>query len=490
MPSREVFIKRAVSEVLNGRVATPLRGMRGVGKTTILGEIVTRLRENGRFVVAVPGEESGPLAIQAAIAEAAGLRDLPRPPPQDLFRYLATDRQIDFLVLAIEGADRFSTKTFHYLSLLLDLSNTGTVKVQLVLFGALGPWPGLVGPDLTRLRDEMMSVDVLWPLDRAEAAAYVQGKFLGPDQPHHKLSSRVLRDVLDHADGIPARLDELTRSSLAGEPPPHRAGWTWDELSASFHPTNRPLSYAAAAACLVAAVGVAGWQLEQRYGADTATDAAMPDAAPTEIAASRPAPAIPTLPPRARVSPVPRPAEIAVDKSADPPAVANTQVAVPSPAAPPPAVPVPPPRQVDPPAAQMASLAPASLPLPFAAPSHIPVPLAVRPASPPAIEPWPQLPLLEPSGAPAPQKSFLTDMAMASISHGRRGPGLILLAQGGDTMRLLYTKVYRGLVPPPYAEVVALNPEPIRRGAMMVFPEPPNGWTAGNPTIANNRPAN
>ena len=59
-----------------------------------------------------------------------------------------------------------------------------------------------------------------------------------------------------------------------------------------------------------------------------------------------------------------------------------------------------------------------------------------------------------------------------------RGHGLVLVAMAGDTMDNLYQRVYRGLEPPPFTEVVAANQLPIRQGSLVVFPEPPHGWSA------------
>ena len=58
------------------------------------------------------------------------------------------------------------------------------------------------------------------------------------------------------------------------------------------------------------------------------------------------------------------------------------------------------------------------------------------------------------------------------------GQGLVLIASAGDNMANLYKRVYRGLQPPPYREVIAVNREPIRQGSLVVFPEPPHGWSA------------
>lgn len=67
--------------------------------------------------------------------------------------------------------------------------------------------------------------------------------------------------------------------------------------------------------------------------------------------------------------------------------------------------------------------------------------------------------------------------ALADRASSRRAPGLVLVARRGDTIHALYAKVYRGLTPPPYKEVVAANHAPLKPGAVVVFPAPPNGWT-------------
>ena len=54
--------------------------------------------------------------------------------------------------------------------------------------------------------------------------------------------------------------------------------------------------------------------------------------------------------------------------------------------------------------------------------------------------------------------------------------GLMLIAGPKDTMPSLYARVYRGLTPPPYATVAAINQIPLKPGALVTFPEPANGW--------------
>jgi hypothetical protein len=58
-------------------------------------------------------------------------------------------------------------------------------------------------------------------------------------------------------------------------------------------------------------------------------------------------------------------------------------------------------------------------------------------------------------------------------------PGLLLVAKPGDTLESLYQRIYRGVTPPPFSTIAALNPEPVRPGAIPTFPEPVNGWAMG-----------
>ena len=59
-------------------------------------------------------------------------------------------------------------------------------------------------------------------------------------------------------------------------------------------------------------------------------------------------------------------------------------------------------------------------------------------------------------------------------------PGLLIRARSGETLQTLYLRVYRGLTPPPFASVAAINPERIRPGDILTFPTPVNGWAERN----------
>lgn len=186
---------------------------------------------------------------------------------------------------------------------------------------------------------------------------------------------------------------------------------------------------------------------------DAAPGAAITPQAPPETASSAPpSPAsdpslVPGTPPapstEAAAAPVQEPAIAASPDQATTP--------VPGPNPPEPAAPDAPAPAVTPPAPnenRLASTPSITIVAPHAAPSTAePVPTPLR------EEPEEQSPA-QPNGA----------------------PGLVLVARAGDTMPDLYAKVYRGVRPPPYAEVVAANRLPLRAGAIVVFPMPQGGW--------------
>ena len=81
--------------------------------------------------------------------------------------------------------------------------------------------------------------------------------------------------------------------------------------------------------------------------------------------------------------------------------------------------------------------------------------------------------------AQLPSQTVLANFIEPVDEHaGRGGPGLVLVAAAGDDMRMLYDKVYRGVTPPPFPAVLAVNRSPLRPGGLVMFPEPPHGWSS------------
>jgi len=90
--------------------------------------------------------------------------------------------------------------------------------------------------------------------------------------------------------------------------------------------------------------------------------------------------------------------------------------------------------------------------------------------------PEPSVAMSAPAPVPAPTPPAAEAEPAAPDVEG--GPGLLLEAKAGETLQTLYEQVYRGAKPPAFAAVAALNPQPVRPGDILTFPEPPTGWGA------------
>jgi hypothetical protein len=104
---------------------------------------------------------------------------------------------------------------------------------------------------------------------------------------------------------------------------------------------------------------------------------------------------------------------------------------------------------------------------PAASPPDIPVAAATL-STPPAVMPPPK--------TPEPEK---VSLSAQPDTQRFSAPGLLLVARPHDTLETLYERVYRGVRPPPFAEVAALNPAHFRAGDTLIFPVPSNGWPNG-----------
>ncbi len=54
--------------------------------------------------------------------------------------------------------------------------------------------------------------------------------------------------------------------------------------------------------------------------------------------------------------------------------------------------------------------------------------------------------------------------------------GLVLVVRPGDTLPMLYARVYRGSRRPPYSSILSINSSRIKVGGTVVFPAPAEGW--------------
>ncbi len=184
--------------------------------------------------------------------------------------------------------------------------------------------------------------------------------------------------------------------------------------------------------------------------------AETPRPAPTAVASATPEPPIPSAPAVAADSPPASPTRPAL------PPIRNADVSAPALAAP-----ASPPRLPD-----ILPETQASPALPAVA-AGSPPPLAASAA--PTLVATLNDPTSTALAAQAAPVAPVAEFAPRPTSHNG-GPGLVLVAQRGDTLQSLYDSVYRDRHAPPFTSVLAANPRPFKPGAIVVFPEPLGGW--------------
>jgi type II secretory pathway predicted ATPase ExeA len=443
-PSREALLRTVISYVFEGRVIVPIRGARGIGKTMLARSTAARLQAGGWVAILSEGSRRSPMDVHRALAAAAGLTFDPIPSPQIIFQHLTNAEEHYPITLVIDDADNLSCKVYRYISLLLAFAKFNGFKLQLVLFGENGSWPGLADGDLVALHRDMVSTDFILPLSEKEAGVYLSTIGGGPGGSH-QLGRAAMRCVLKDAKGVPGRLDELTLLALEGHA---RYGWARllrDYIALIPRYQGRPWHYATTAAIVLAVIVTAGVQLEQPMQSPEPVIERIDanDLSSVSGAALSPTPPIVQDDEFERMT-------AALDMSRASPAaepiIASEFGSAPAASATPP----------------IAEAAPAITdgskdPVQTNAKTPVAVPQTlVPPAEPDTL--W----------KPEPGPAF----------DARRLSGLLIVAQPGDTVASVYHKIYRGVLPPPFAEVLAINKMPIKPGNLIVLPEPPQGWSS------------
>lgn len=110
------------------------------------------------------------------------------------------------------------------------------------------------------------------------------------------------------------------------------------------------------------------------------------------------------------------------------------------------------------------------------------IPLTDRRPPDPALTQPPPIASAQPDPAAKPEADAIRGPATSApqseqyASRQASEPGLVLIARRGDTLRELYASLYRGVDPPPFENVMAINPKPVVPGTVVLFPAPAGGW--------------
>lgn len=519
------LINSVVEDVAAAPVVIAVRGEPGVGKTSFVNMLSFEFQSRGMLVVSLTGALHGPMQLQSLIGDAVNVEIGGTSNPEQIAEALRGMPGVNRLVLLFDDADALPATIFHYLSLLVKIFQYETAALDIVLVGKTGLWPGLEERGLEDMRRACFSRHTILALTKDETKAYLSHKMELAGRPLRRvMTPAAVAALFEQADGVPARLERLTKLALVhgyGKARRVTARRVRQALSAGPNaaPTARPImalmaSRIAAALVVVLVTGatvVAVWHRSPvaqvapqagvaRSAADTTESARLSGPVPFQAVepstakafealgtagASLPVPDLPLAPP------VPAPEVAAISEAALAPEAAPAPVAAPeaasAPAVPDDAMPtqtaaaeVPdPPMPADEPAPAAPVIASASIPPPDNA-----VPSTGTPAG--TVPPTPATAPPTNTGLPAPDRrayrnttvihGHASEEPRPSVHESHGGPGLVLVAGARDSMAKLYAKVYRGVTPPPYSEIRAANPRPMKPGTLVIFPEPPNGW--------------
>ncbi len=488
--SQAQVVDQVLTDVATDPGVVTVRGHRGVGKTSISQLIALALRRHGVLAVELTGGRQNPLQIQTLIGQAAGIGAAERLTPDQLARELPSRLGQNGIVLVIDDTQHLSEAEYRYLLLLRAALGFTRIGFGLIMVGSAGQWPVMDTTDLRTLWPDNVARHIIFPLREAEAPALLQHRFRSAGRPvTDVLTPAALRALVQEAEGMPGQLAALTRAAMAAAYARRRRRVTlrtlWPSLSADSGRGKlvwlslRVPAIAAACLLLAAAAGT-GYVLQQEPGGLWRTDLQevrvqlaagldtvvalvgldAPIAPPSPVSASPAVPAVPALSPRLQPTVPVRPRIASIEPAAPPAAAPDAVPPSGSPfhpslgnagAVPPASMTIPAPPEPSGGTSRFDPIQSTSLPPPARPQTrNLPPPIALSQAAAVPVNP---------------------------VVPPRSSPGLILVAGADDTLPALYARVYRGVTPPPYSDVLAANHSPVRPGDLLIFPEPPNGWS-------------
>ncbi len=411
--SQSQFVHQLLTDVAAEPGVVTVRGDAGVGKTSISRLVALALRNHGVLVVELAAGRHNALQMQGLIGEAVGIGGSEQLTPDQLARELPDRLGKAGLALVVDDAHRLPDTAYRYLLLLRAALSFSKLGFGLVLVGAPGHWPGMEASDLTGLQPQGVARHVIFPLREDEAADLLDLKF--------RQAGRTARDVFSGSAAL-----ALVKEA---EGVPARLQSLAEAALVASHARRR-----------------------RRATLRTVWPALSPGRGRTARMMLR----------SVRTPAIVLGCLLLAGAAAggyvwqDELGLATARL-------------------------RLASVVDQAAGLFEAQPA--PPPIADEPAAPPAPLPPPDLAQALPPAptaiAPPPPPPPASDSPGAELRprEPRGSPGLVLVAGADDTLPALYARVYRGMTPPPYAAVAAANRSPIHAGALLVFPEPPNGWS-------------
>jgi general secretion pathway protein A len=192
----------------------------GMGKTTLLFEVLRRIEETARTVflfqtISTPDDLFRALLIDLGAEDAQGsLVEMQSQLNEILAAQSATGKR---LVVAIDEAQNLSESVLEALRMLSNFETSRQKLIQIILSGQPQLAEKLALPQLLQLRQRISIFAHLEPFSDQETAAYIEHRlqFCGNDSTGPIFSDSAMSMIAKHSEGIPRNINNLCFNALS-----------------------------------------------------------------------------------------------------------------------------------------------------------------------------------------------------------------------------------------------------------------------------------
>ncbi len=216
--------REALASVLyaveTGRGFVALIGVPGMGKTTLLLQTLSHIRNNYTTVLPLQAIRT-PLDLLRAVLVGLGAQDTQggffdlQTRISDLLRSQANDNKR--VVIVLDEAQTLDRALLEYTRMLSNLGAAQGTPIQIILSGQPQLARHLSTPGLLQLRQRVSIIAQLQPLSRDEVAQYIEHRIrvAGRDAPGPLFTSAALDLIASHSQGIPRNINNLCFNALS-----------------------------------------------------------------------------------------------------------------------------------------------------------------------------------------------------------------------------------------------------------------------------------
>lgn len=216
--------REALSSLLYGIEAElgfiTLTGSPGSGKTTILFEVMRRLREKARIVfifqtISTPADLIRSLLIELGVKETQGsLAEMQSQLNEILVAQSSAGKR---LILVIDEAQNLNYSVLEAVRMLSNFETASNKLMQIILTGQPQLAEKLKFPDLLQLRQRISIFGKLQPLSAIEIRSYIHHRLriAGYDSREPLFTAAALELIARYSEGLPRNINNICFNALS-----------------------------------------------------------------------------------------------------------------------------------------------------------------------------------------------------------------------------------------------------------------------------------